>query len=75
MNTPKLDEVHSWLIKAHQDLDAAKWLLASPDALYGIVGFHCQQAAEKSLKAYLTWQEQEFEKTHSNVCPGSQGSA
>lgn len=33
----------------------------------GIVGFHSQQAAEKSLKAYLTWQEEPFERTHSLV--------
>jgi len=67
MIDPKLNEVHSWLLKAQQDLDAAAWLLESPQALYGAVGFHCQQAAEKALKAYLTWQEQPFEKTHSLV--------
>jgi len=67
MTDPKLDEVRSWLIKAQQDLDASAWLLESPQALYGIAGFHCQQAAEKALKAYLTWHEQPFEKTHSLV--------
>jgi HEPN domain-containing protein len=67
MTDPKLDEARSWLIKARQDLDASAWLLESPQALYGVVGFHCQQAAEKSLKAYLTWHEQVFEKTHSLV--------
>jgi HEPN domain-containing protein len=53
MTDPKLDEIHSWLIKAWQDLEASAWLLESPQALYGAVGFHCQQAAEKALKAYL----------------------
>ncbi len=67
MTDPKLDEVRSWLIKARQDLDAAAWLLASPNALYGVAGFHSQQAAEKALKAYLTWKEHSFEKTHSLV--------
>jgi HEPN domain-containing protein len=67
MTDPKLDEVLSWLRKARQDLDAAAWLLESPQALFGAVGFHCQQSAEKALKAYLTWQEQPFEKTHSLV--------
>ena len=67
MTDPKLIEVHSWLIKARQDLDAAAWLLASPTELYGVVGFHSQQSAEKALKAYLTWQEYPFEKTHSLV--------
>lgn len=67
MTDPKLDEVRSWLQKAHQDLDAAAWLLESPQSLYGIVGFHCQQAAEKALKAYLTCEEEPFGKTHSLV--------
>lgn len=67
MTDPKVDETRSWLVKAHQDLEASAWLLESPHALYGVVGFHCQQAAEKSLKAYLTWQEHVFEKTHSLV--------
>jgi HEPN domain-containing protein len=67
MANPKLDEVRSWLIKAQQDLEASAWLLESPRALHGAVGFHCQQAAEKALKAYLAWQEQPFEKTHSLV--------
>ena len=67
MADPKLDEVRSWLTKAGQDLEAAAWLLESPQALYGAVGFHCQQAAEKALKGYLTWKEEPFEKTHSLV--------
>ena len=67
MADPKLDEVRSWLIKAQQDIEAAAWLLVSPLALYSVMGFHCQQAAEKTLKAYLTLQEEPFEKTHSLV--------
>lgn len=63
----KIKETRAWLEKAVQDLQAAKWLLASPDALYNAVGFHCQQAAEKTLKAFLTWQDEPFEKTHSLV--------
>lgn len=51
----KISETSAWLEKANQDLQSAKWLLGSPDALYNAVGFHCQQAAEKMLKAYLTW--------------------
>lgn len=27
--------------------------------------FHCQQAAEKSLKGFLTWHDVAFRKTHS----------
>jgi len=67
MNDPKLDEVRSWLMKAKQDLLAAQWLLESPQSLSGVVGFHSQQAAEKTLKAYLAWSDQPIEKTHSLV--------
>ena len=65
MTDPKQDEVRSWLAKAEQDLAAAAWLLESPNTLFSAAGFHCQQAAEKALKAYLTLQEYPFEKTHS----------
>lgn len=67
MENPKVDEVRSWLTKAQQDLNAATWLLESPHPLFNAVGFHCQQTAEKSLKAYLTWMDHPFEKTHSLV--------
>jgi HEPN domain-containing protein len=67
MDEAKRDEIRAWIAKASQDLAAAEWLLASPEPLYGPVGFHCQQAAEKVLKAYLTWRNEPFEKTHSLV--------
>jgi HEPN domain-containing protein len=67
MADPKLEHVKSWLATAWQDLEAAVWLMESPASLFGAVGFHCQQAVEKSLKAYLTWQDRPFEKTHSLV--------
>ena len=67
MDEAKRDEIRAWIAKASQDLGAAEWLLASPDPFYSPVGFHCQQAAEKVLKAYLTWRDEPFEKTHSLV--------
>lgn len=67
MDSPKLIEVRSWLEKANQDFLASSWLLKSPQSLYGAVGFHSQQAGEKALKAYLTWQEEPFGKIHSLV--------
>lgn len=67
MAEPKVDEVNAWLEKASQDLEAAAWLLDSPSGLYSAVGFHSQQAAEKFLKAYLSWIEEPFEKIHSLV--------
>lgn len=66
-NDAKIEETRSWVEKANQDLLSAKWLLSSPDALFNAVGFHCQQSAEKMLKAFLTWHDEPFEKTHSLV--------
>ncbi len=42
-------------------------MLDSPHGLFNAVEFHSQQAAEKALKAYLTWRDKPFEKTHSLV--------
>jgi HEPN domain-containing protein len=67
MVDPNLEHVKSWLASAWQDLEAAVWLMESPASLFGAVGFHSHQAVEKSLKAYLTWRNQPFEKTHSLV--------
>jgi HEPN domain-containing protein len=43
-----------WLAKAHDDLQTVVLLLTFDDYPRAIAAFHCQQAAEKSLKALLT---------------------
>ncbi len=58
----RLRLVRQWVRKADQDLRAAESLLAD-DLLYPSC-FHSQQAAEKYLKALLTWHAVEFPKTH-----------
>ncbi|TAN46222.1 MAG: HEPN domain-containing protein [Candidatus Methanoperedens sp.] len=50
--------------KADNDLKAVKYLLAVEDAPLDVVSFHCQQAVEKYLKAYLTWVDVRVGKTH-----------
>jgi len=67
MNEAKVDEIRAWLGKARHDLQAAERLLSGPEPLCDAAGFHCQQAAEKALKAYLTWRDESFAKTHSLV--------
>jgi HEPN domain-containing protein len=67
MDEAKLYEICAWLAKAWHDLQSAEWLMARPDPLCDAAGFHCQQAAEKALKAYLTWCDEPFAKTHSLV--------
>lgn len=67
MDEAKVHETRTWLAKALHDLRSGEWLLARPDPLCDAAGFHCQQVAEKALKAYLTWRDEPFEKTHSLV--------
>ncbi len=56
--------VQDWVQKANQDLAAAEALLSRDPPLLSPSCFHSQQAAEKYIKAYLTWRQVEFPKTH-----------
>jgi len=48
------EDVRAWLSKAALDLKAATHEMSAPDKeLWGDILFHAQQAAEKSLKAFL----------------------
>jgi HEPN domain-containing protein len=51
------DRANEWLSKAQDDLQAAALLLTFEVYPRNIVAFHCQQAVEKSLKAFLTSQD------------------
>ena len=53
-----------WLRKAVADLRGAEIDLAATPPLTGDATFHCQQAAEKALKAFLAWHDVPFRKTH-----------
>jgi HEPN domain-containing protein len=56
--------VDEWVRKGTQDLRAAEILARQEPPLCYPICFHCQQAAEKYLKAYLTYRQVEFTKTH-----------
>lgn len=56
--------VNDWLQKADTDLGVADHLVAEGALFPSAIAFHCQQAAEKCLKAYLVWNELDFPKTH-----------
>ena len=64
MNLP-LDEVNEWLQKAERDLLSAQILLGHRPPVLDTACFHCQQAVEKALKAYLIWRGVSFERVHS----------
>ena len=52
------------LKKAENDLKDAKILYNSNEASAEGICFHCQQAVEKYLKAYLVYNNKEINKTH-----------
>ena len=61
----KLRIIHEWRRKADDDLAVAERLLADDESsFFNAITFHCQQAAEKYLKALLTCWDIEFPKTH-----------
>lgn len=56
---------HEWVSKAEEDFAAAERLLCVRNTpLYAIVCFHCQQCAEKYLKAVLQEHKQSIPKIH-----------
>ena len=57
------DVALGWLRKADSDLANAELCLAAGRSL-DTACFHCQQAAEKSLKAYLIAKKAKFAFTH-----------
>ena len=56
--------VEAWWTKASHDLAAGRALLAASPPPLDIAVYHCQQAAEKAIKAWLVWKDMPFPKTH-----------
>ena len=59
-----LEHARSWIAKAKNDLLNADNNLASKQIPCDTVCFHCQQAAEKLLKAFLVLRGNEYPLTH-----------
>jgi HEPN domain-containing protein len=64
MGNAKSELVKTWLIKAKNDLGSANLLACGSETYYDTAIYHCQQAAEKALKAFLVHHNVEFEKVH-----------
>lgn len=64
MDEATRQEVVAWLTKARRDLDSAHRLVGDVPPYRDTASYHCQQAAEKALKAFLTAAEVSFPKTH-----------
>ena len=56
--------VEAWIRKAEADIRLAEHLLEENAPFWDAIAFHCQQGAEKYLKAFLVGHQVEFPKTH-----------
>jgi HEPN domain-containing protein len=61
---PDLEIVKEWLEMAAEDLDVAGRLLQGDRPRPQSASFHCQQAVEKALKAFLEFRETRPPRTH-----------
>jgi HEPN domain-containing protein len=58
------DFILRWFKKAESDLKVAKHMLEVDEPPTDAICFHCQQALEKYLKAFLTFQDVRVKKIH-----------
>jgi len=65
MSPESLHLAHAWLTKARSDLAVARILIHGAEKHFDTGSYHCQQAAEKAFKGWLTAKEVIFPKTHS----------
>ena len=56
--------LRQWLIKAEHDIISAQVLLNHQPMVLDVACFHCQQAVEKYLKAFLISRGKSIQKTH-----------
>jgi HEPN domain-containing protein len=57
-------EAEAWLRRARDDLGVASKLLSGDDPFPATAAYHCQQAAEKALKAMIAGVGDTIPKTH-----------
>lgn len=60
----RVADTRDWLARAAEDLAAGEHGMRASPPFAGDAAFHAQQAAEKALKAFLTWHDEPFRKTH-----------
>jgi HEPN domain-containing protein len=56
--------VRDWLTRASHDLRSSRALASLEEPLLDTAIYHCQQAAEKSVKAWLQSNDEPFPRTH-----------
>jgi HEPN domain-containing protein len=63
----RIRDIEQWIIKGDHDFGTAKITYLHIPEYLDTVTFHCQQAAEKYLKAYLIHISIDFKYTHDLV--------
>ena len=64
MDEAKAHEIRQWLFKARHDLRSARRLFTDDPPILDTAAYHCQQAAEKAMKAFLVLHDIQFSKVH-----------
>lgn len=64
MDEATRQQVDAWLLKARRDLDSARRLVLGSPPYRDTAVYHCQQAAEKSIKALLAARGIRFPRSH-----------
>jgi len=64
MNKQTIAFLNQWLTKANEDLLVVERLTESDIIATSSICFHCQQAVEKLLKAFLIANDIDIKKTH-----------
>ena len=67
--------IKQWIEKAEHDVIAAETLIGVRPLILDVACFHCQQAVEKFLKAFLIFKGIEIARTHDIVLLQEQCSA
>ena len=62
-----LEVAKEWFNVAQMDLSSAEYLRSMKPVPVEIICYHCQQAAEKSLKGFLAFHGEAIQKTHNLV--------
>jgi HEPN domain-containing protein len=61
---PDTELLRKWLHHVEADLRCAEYVLTAQPPFTLDACFHCQQAAEKTLKAFLVFRGVDFERSH-----------
>ena len=64
MSEDEMAYLHQWISKAEEDLLVVRQLMSADILVKGAIAYHCQQSAEKFLKAFLVFHGIEIARTH-----------